>query len=118
MNYIPDFPMPSNNIPITIYYLPHCGFSQKALNALQNFRDKKGNPLLYKTCNAEVIMAHLLMKKGNKNVTKELVDKKGRQLFFPMLDKYTNKYRSFPLIFIKNNFIGGCSELLMILNEL
>jgi glutaredoxin len=113
--YVHDkFPIPQENIMITIYYLKRCPHSLQALQTIQNFRDAKGHPLLYAAYDAEELMIHLLRKK--KKNEKDLAIE-GRVLFFQKLKKLIEDYSSFPLIFIRKDFLGGNSQLQAMLSK-
>lgn len=116
--YIPEFPLPDKSQQIVIYYLSWCPSCKRALEALRNFRDKKGNPMLYSAYDAEALMTNLLRQTGKKKVDQNDLGGRGRSLFFKHLDGLTGKYRYFPLVFVQGKFIGGSSDLIQALNQL
>lgn len=116
--YIPDFPLPETSQQIVIYYLAWCPYCKRALEAVRNFRDAKGNPMLYVAYDAEALMTNLLRQKGKKRINSNDLNGQGRTLFFKKLNDMTNNYKSFPLVFGQGQFMGGSSELIEVLKKL
>lgn len=116
--YIPEFPMPEPSVPVTIYYLSWCPACGRALEALRNFRDNNGNPMLYATYDAEALMTNMLRQKKANTVDEDMLASEGRQLLYKKLDKLTKGYRYFPMVFVRGKFIGGSTDLIKFLKKL
>lgn len=99
----------TNNLPlkkgITVYFINNCMYSENLLNLIsKNFNKKNifmsdNNNIIDKTNNVKII-----------NVSKNWSSKKDFFKFIKSADTFDKNYSTFPIVFIKNIFIGGYTD--------